>query len=117
MKFKKSALYGALAGSITGLLGTGGGMILVPCLTKAEEFREEEVFPASVAIILPLSIFSLAVSAVNAPLPWQEALPYCIGGVIGGIFAGRIGTRLPLKWLHRILGILIFWGGLRYLWQ
>lgn len=116
MKLTKSAISGALAGSINGLLGAGGGMVLVPLLTKAEEFSEEEVFPASVGIIMPLCVVSLTVSAMHGDLPWGQALPYLFGGVPGGLLAGFIGKKIPVKWLHRLLGIIIVWGGIQYLW-
>jgi len=45
-----------------------------------------------------------------------QALPYLIGSLIGGVGAGLWGKRIPVLWLHRILGVLILWGGIRYLW-
>jgi uncharacterized membrane protein YfcA len=104
---------GSLAGVITGLLGAGGGMILVPLLTILTDLREDEIFPASVAIILPICILSLLFQG-HMP-PWTDALPYLIGSVLGGLLAGILAKKLPTVWLHRILGILILWGGVRYL--
>lgn len=104
---------GSLAGMITGLLGTGGGMILVPLLTILTDLQEEEIFPASVATILPICILSLLFHGQMPP--WKEALPYLIGSVLGGLLAGILAKKLPTVWLHRILGILILWGGVRYL--
>ncbi len=115
MKSWKSALAGAAAGAINGLLGAGGGMLLVPMLSAGGDFDEQEIFPASIAIMLPLSIVSLIVSGLQGPLPWTMALPYLIGSVPGGLLAGAVGRRIPVKWLHRCLGILIIWGGIRYL--
>lgn len=104
---------GALAGSITGLLGAGGGMVLIPLLTLLTKIKDEEVFPVSVAIILPVCIVSLFFRA--HPLPLQTALPYLIGSAAGGILAGILAKRIPTLWLHRFLGIIILWGGIRYL--
>lgn len=114
MERLRTVLAGGLAGAINGLLGTGGGMVLVPLLGGCD-LREEEVFPCSVAIILPLCVISLCVSAVYASLPWREALPYLLGAVPGGLLAGALGRRIPTLWLHRILGAFILYGGVRYL--
>ena len=38
-----------------------------------------------------------------------------IGSCIGGVATGLWGDRIPTLWLHRILGALIIWGGVRYL--
>lgn len=116
MKLTRSAISGLLAGSINGLLGAGGGLVLVPLLSKSAEFSEDEVFPASVGIILPLCIVSLSVSAMHGALPWEGALPYLLGSIPGGMLAGFIGRKIPVQWLHRLLGIIIVWGGIRYLW-
>lgn len=106
---------GSAAGIVNGLFGAGGGMILVPLLTKLTDIEEVELFPSSIAIILPICLVSLSVSAGTAPLPWQEATPYLIGSVIGGTLAGFLGRKIPVLWLHRVLGALILWGGIRYL--
>ncbi len=111
----KSALAGGAAGAVNGLLGAGGGMVLVPLLEKSGELEEQEVFPASVAIILPLCIVSLSVTGFRDNLPWKEALPYLLGSIPGGILAGNLGKKIPVKWLHKALGIIILWGGVRYL--
>lgn len=104
---------GTLAGVITGLLGAGGGMVLVPMLTFLTDLQEDEIFPASVGIILPICIVSLLFQG-HMP-PWREALPYLAGSVLGGILAGILSKKIPTLWLHRILGVLILWGGVRYL--
>lgn len=108
---------GAAAGAVTGLFGAGGGMVLVPLLILLTDIREEEVFPASISIILPICVISLMFTAGKGPLPWQEATPYLIGSAAGGVLAGVWGKAIPVLWLHRGLGILILWGGWRYLWS
>lgn len=115
---KKTAgivIAGTAAGIVNGLFGAGGGMVLVPLLTYLTDFREEEIFPTSVSIILPICLISLWMRSMNAALPFSQALPYLIGSVIGGIFAALTAGRIPIKWLHRILGLLIIYGGVKYL--
>ena len=110
----KAGIAGALAGAVNGLFGAGGGMVLVPLLTTATELKDEQVFPVSVSIILPICVVSLIVSA-GGGLPFSDALPYLLGSLAGGVMAGLTGHRIPVKWLHRGLGVLIIWGGIRYL--
>ncbi len=117
MHVGKIGLCGAVAGAVNGLLGAGGGMLLVPLLGSSGELSEEEVFPASVAIILPLCLISLLISSLHAALPWKQALPYLLGALPGGLLAGLFGRRIRVKWLHRALGVVIVVGGVRYLCQ
>lgn len=108
-------LAGGCAGLVNGLLGAGGGMLLVPGLTRLTDLEEPEIFPSSVAIMLPICLTSLVMTAGGAPLPWHPALPFLLGSIPGGIAAGILGKKIPVHWLHRGLGILILWGGIRYL--
>lgn len=118
MKLKKhlgSASAGFCAGAVNGLFGAGGGMVLVPLLTGITKLKDNEVFPASVSIILPICLVSLYFSLPGADINWPETLPYLGGSALGGIAAGIWGRKIPTLWLHRLLGGLILWGGIRYL--
>lgn len=108
-------LSGGCAGIVNGLFGAGGGMVLVPLLTKTAEIEDRDIFPTSVAIILPICVTSLIFRLPNADFSWSGTLPYLLGSGLGGLAAGLFGRRIPTIWLHRILGVLILWGGIRYL--
>ena len=115
MSICKYILAGSAAGVVNGIFGAGGGMILIPLLTLLTDMDENELFPSSISIMLPMCLVSLSISSLYQPLPWQQALPYLIGSAAGGIVAGIWGKYIPTVWLHRILGALILWGGIRYL--
>ena len=108
------SIAGGAAGLVNGLFGAGGGMVLVPMLGSKTGLAEKERFAASVAIIAPVCIVSLIFS-----LPWnltfRQLLPYLAGSTVGGIAAGLWGQKIPTVWLHRFLGAVILWGGIRYL--
>lgn len=112
-----SALAGLGAGMVTGLFGAGGGLVLIPLLTFLTDIPEEAVFPCSISIILPICLVTLFATAQLGPLPFTQALPYLAGSALGGFLAGKYGRRVPALWLHRGLGVLILWGGVRYLWN
>ena len=114
-KFPGAALAGACAGAVNGLFGAGGGLVFIPLLDRLTDTREDELFPASVATILPLCVTSLVVYGMRDPLPFADAVPYLLGGALGGVGAGLWGRRIPTVWLHRALGLLILWGGVRNL--
>ena len=114
-EFWLCALAGLCAGAVTGLFGAGGGMVLVPLLTLLTRIDGDALFPASVAVILPVCLVCLFLRSRSGPLPWAEAFPYLLGSAVGGILAGFCGKRIPTVWLHRILGAFVLWGGIRYL--
>ena len=108
-------LAGFCCGVIYGLFGGGGGMILVPLLTLLTPIQEDQVFPASISIVLPICLVSLGVLAWQGQLYFTSAIVYLVSGAVGGMIAGRWGHQIPQLWLHRLLGLLIAWGGIRYL--
>ena len=116
MKHRIGAVIAGIgAGALNGLLGAGGGMVLAPLLGSLTDLEENKIFPCSVIILFPICILSLLFAE-----GWQEfsllnALPYLLGSLLGGIVAGIWGNKIPVLWLHRVLGILIVWGGIRYL--
>jgi uncharacterized membrane protein YfcA len=109
-----SAIAGSAAGCVNGIFGAGGGMILIPMLPHNNSFTQEELFSSSIVIMLPICLISLGINT-GGDLPWRDALPYLIGGIPGGVAAAYFGRKIPVLWLHRCLGALIFYGGIRYL--
>jgi len=108
-------IAGIGAGSINGLLGAGGGMVLIPLLTMLTDIPDDEIFPTSVSVILPICLISLSFAWITNGPDWAYSLPYLTGSLLGGIAAGTFGKKLPTLWLHRALGVLMIWGGIRYL--
>ena len=108
-------LAGLGAGAVSGLFGAGGGMVLISLLRLCAGLKEDALFGSSLCIILPVCLVSLAITAMGTPIPWKQALPYLPGSALGGFLAGLWAKKIPAKWLHRALGLLILWGGWRYL--
>ena len=108
-------LAGLCAGAANGLFGAGGGMLLVPLLGLSGAVDQKSVFPCSVSIILPITVITLFIGWQKTQIDLWAALPDLVGSLVGGFAAGRWGKLIPVKWLHRALGLVILWGGIRYL--
>ena len=114
--FFGAAAAGLGAGIVNGIFGGAGGMVLIPALQFLTDVKEDALFPMSVSVMLPVCLLSLWITAQSTPLPWLDALPYLLGSVVGGVLVGLFGRRIPTVWLHRFFGVMILWGGIRYLW-
>lgn len=109
----KYAVSGAAAGAANGLFGAGGGMILVPLLTRWAGLEDKKAFATSISIIAPLCLVSIFIYYTRGSLDIEAALPYLLGGFLGGLIGGKLFRKIPARLLHRILGIIIIYGGLR----
>ncbi len=109
----KYVVTGALGGLANGLFGSGGGLFLVPLMTRWSKLEERKAFATSVAIILSLSIVSSVVYFTKGALNFSTAWPYLLGGGIGGVISGLVFQKVPLNFLRRIFGLLILYGGIR----
>ncbi len=109
----KLILIGGIAGAVNGLFGAGGGLFLVPLLIHLVGMEEKSAFATSVAIILPLTIASFVIFCVKGGNVWQDAWPYALGGIVGGIVASHLFQKIPVIWIHRLFGVLILYGGIK----
>lgn len=104
-------ITGGLAGLANGLFGSGGGLFLVPMLTRWTDMPERKAFATSVGVVLPLSVISAGVYFLNGAVDLSLGWPYIIGGAIGGLLSGRMFKRVPVKWLRRGFGALMVYCG------
>ncbi len=109
------ALAGGLAGLANGFFGGGGGMLLVPLLTRRCGLDQRRAFATSVAIILPLCVLSSVIYFLRGGLDLSAALPYLAGGLLGGWLGGKLVNRLDMDWLRRAFALLILYGGFKSL--
>ena len=104
------------AGILNGLFGAGGGLVLVPILSALTDLEQQDMFAISVATLLPVCVISLLFSTGWGQFSLSQALPYLLGSAVGGLLAATLGKKIPTLWLHSAVGILLLWGGIRYLW-
>ncbi len=109
----KFACTGALAGLANGFFGAGGGLFLVPLLTRWAGLPQRKAFATSVAVILPLSLCSAALYYFQGALDFSGCWPYLLGGFLGGTLSGFVFQKIPLGFLRRAFGVLILYGGVR----
>lgn len=83
------ALSGAVAGSLSGLLGVGGGFVMVPALQRYTDLAMPSIVATSLAVIALVSATGVASSIASGNLQWAIALPFTAAAV-GGMLAGRI---------------------------
>lgn len=110
-----AGVAGGLAGLCNGLFGGGGGSVLVPLLTRLCGLSQRQAFATSVAVILPLCVLSAGIYLARGRLDLVAAAPYLAGGALGGWLGGKWFGGMNMKWLRRLFGLLLIYGGIRCL--
>lgn len=111
---KSGFLAGAAAGIFNGLFGSGGGTVLVPLLKKSG-LPSKNAHAMSVAVILPVSIFSALLYSKEG-FSVLAALPYLPGGLAGAVLGAKLLPHIPQKSLQQVFGLLILFSAVR-LWM
>ena len=106
---------GAAAGVLNGLLGTGGGLALVPLYIRWAKLEDKTAMATSVVVIAPLCLLSALIYAFQGGIDLQAAWPYLAGGLAGGLLAGLLYRKIGGDVLRRLFGALLIVGGGRML--
>ena len=108
-------LAGGLAGIINGLFGGGGGMVVLPLLSRRGTLEGRALFATCVAIIFPVCLISAAIALWNGQVDLLTALPYLLGGLGGGLVGGFTFEKVSVRWLKLIFALFLLYGGVKYL--
>ena len=73
-------------------------MLLVPLLAGWCRLPGKTCFTTALAVMLPLTLVSLAIYWHSGQLPFSLAWPYLAGGFLGGVGGGLLLRRVPVRW-------------------
>lgn len=97
----KKIIIGIIAGIISGLFSTGGGMILVPAFNYWLKMDSVESRATSIFCIMPMVITSGIFYYENDYIDWKIAILCAIGGIVGGFLGSKILNKLP-EWVLKL---------------
>jgi uncharacterized membrane protein YfcA len=97
------AIIGVGAGGLSGLLGIGGGVLIVPAFTSWVRLPIKIALATSLVCVGVLAIPGMITHALLGHINWLFALPLCVGVVPGA----RLGAHLTIHSSDRTLRILI----------
>ncbi len=94
---------GATAGFVSGLLGVGGGIVMVPAFTVWTAMPLKRALGTSLLVIAVLAVPGTIVHALLGNVEWAIFLVLVVGVVPGA----RIGARIALGARERVLRLAV----------
>jgi uncharacterized membrane protein YfcA len=112
---EKGKLTGAgfIAGILSGLLGIGGGIVMVPMMVTYFGISQHEAHATSLAVIMPTAIVSSIIYGFHGQLDFTVAANLAIGSTIGASLGAKWMKKIPAAQLKRLFGVLLVLVGLR----
>jgi uncharacterized protein len=111
-----SAGVGLLAGLMSGALGVGGGVVMVPALVLAAGLSQHQAHATSLAAVVPIASAGAATFAWGGSLELAPALALAAGAVIGAPLGARVMSSLPERSLKVVFGVLMVVMGVYMVW-
>lgn len=107
---------GLAAGTLSGLVGIGGGLVIVPLLVMIGGMTQISAQGTSIgALILPVGIFA-AIKYYNAGnLEIRSSLYIALAMALGAYLGATLALQLPQDTLKKIFGIVLVSAGLKFL--
>jgi hypothetical protein len=101
-------VIGGIGGTLSGVFGVGGGIIMVPLLTTMANLDQRRASATSLVAIIPAGIVGTVTYGLAGHLDVLAAVLIAAGGVVGSFIGTRLLRRLSIRWLRWLfIGLLI----------
>lgn len=100
-------LIGLLAGMLSGLVGIGGGIIMVPLLLLLG-FSQHQAQGTSLAVlVVPVTAVAVYNYYKEGFIDWKFAAIIAVFFVVGGYFGSKLAISIDQKMLKKIFGVVL----------
>jgi uncharacterized membrane protein YfcA len=114
-------LIGLFAGILSGLVGVGGGVVMVPCMIYFLNYPQHQAQGTSLGVlILPVAIFAFfsyyqKLKGSPNQIDYKVILLLALGFAAGGLLGGNLAIRLDQNTLRKIFAMVLFYTAIKLL--
>jgi uncharacterized membrane protein YfcA len=102
-------ILGFGAGVLSGLIGIGGGILILPVLVFAFKLTQHEAQGTTLAMLIPpIGIFAVWQYYKKGFVHFDIAGYLCLGFLFGGLLGAKLANAVSDLMLGRIFGIALF---------
>jgi len=101
-------LIGLASGTLAGLVGVGGGIIIIPALVYILGFTQKEAQGTSLGILLlPVGILAVINYYKQGYIDIKAVIIISLAFVIGGFFGSKLALSISQDTLRKVFGTLL----------
>ena len=104
---------GLSTGFLSGLLGVGGGVVMVPLMTVLLGIEQHLAQGISMLVIIPTSLVGIWQLHKKKLVDYKSAALFAVGSIIGAIISSNIVPYIAGDDLKRMFGVFIIYSGVR----
>ena len=94
-------------GLLSGLLGVGGGIIMVPLLVLWAAYSQRDAHAISLGAIIPISIAGIATYGVAGEVRYGTAIGLAVGSIVGAGLGAGLLARIDERLLKVVFGLFL----------
>ncbi|MHB1457187.1 MAG: sulfite exporter TauE/SafE family protein [Armatimonadota bacterium] len=110
-------LIGFTISIMSGLLGVGGGILMIPTMIYMLGLTQHRAHGTSLAVMSPIVFLTSIYYATHGQTNWIIAIELAIGGVIGAGIGARLCAKVSANHLKKAFGILLLLMGIKILYD
>ncbi|HEY9221175.1 MAG TPA: sulfite exporter TauE/SafE family protein [Lutibacter sp.] len=104
-------IIGLSAGILSGLVGVGGGIVMVPLFVLFLGLTQHNAQGLSLAVMLPpvtfLAVYNYHTAGSGGNIDWRIALTVSLLFAIGGFIGSKIALQIDQRMLRKIFGVFM----------
>ena len=114
-------LIGLAAGVLSGLVGVGGGIILVPALVYFLHYNQHQAQGTSLGVLtIPVTILAFLTYyrdslATGSPIEFKVIFIIAAGFLLGGFLGSFTAVRIDQQLLKKLFAVILFYTGIKML--
>lgn len=98
---------GLLAGILSGLVGVGGGIIMIPLLVMMGMSQHQSQGTSLAVLAVPVTAIAAFNYYKEGYVDWKYAAVIAVFFVIGGYIGSKFAVQIDQKILKKIFGIIL----------
>ena len=107
-------IIGLLSGILSGLVGVGGGILMIPLLIIFLGLTQHEAQGTALfAMLPPIGILAAINYYKEGFVKWEYAIVIAFTFVIGGYLGSKLSLSLPPQMVRRVFGVIMLLGAIK----